>query len=174
MTTLNALSPPFFSPLVADAVTCGQTTMAVRMPSHPVARALIEAAGVPLAAPSANSSGRPSPTSAAHVMADLAAKSGSGREAAEPPVDPIPDSTNPPSPAPGRDSVPAASEPRSQASSSAASGGGVFMVIDGGPCVCGIESTVLDGLRVPPAVLRPGGVTFEQLRALEGLEGLQV
>ena len=50
----------------------------------------------------------------------------------------------------------------------------VAMVLDGGPCGCGVESTVLDGLRQPPAVLRPGGVTFEQLRGLEGLEGLQV
>ena len=158
---------------MADAVTCGQTTMAVRMPSHPVARALIEAAGIPLAAPSANSSGRPSPTSAAHVMADLAAKSGSGDKTAETVEPRVPDSSNS-SPASGPDSGPAASKPRPQASSSAASEGGVHMVIDGGPCVCGIESTVLDGLRISPAVLRPGGVTFEQLRVLQGLEGLQV
>lgn len=59
---------------VPEAVTCGQPTMAVRMPSHPVARALIEACGFPVAAPSANSSGRPSPTLASHVVSDLAGR----------------------------------------------------------------------------------------------------
>jgi L-threonylcarbamoyladenylate synthase len=112
------------SPLVPPAVTAGHPTMAVRMPSHPVARAAIAAAGVPLAAPSANSSGRPSPTAASHVLADL-----SGR---------------------------------------------LPLVLDGGACGCGVESTVLDGLRLPPAVLRPGGVTAEALAALPGLEALQV
>ncbi|GBF98575.1 translation factor [Raphidocelis subcapitata] len=112
------------SPLVPPAVTAGHPTMAVRMPSHPVARAAIAAAGVPLAAPSANSSGRPSPTRAEHVVADLA--------------------------------------------------GRVPLVIDGGACGCGVESTVLDGLRSPPAVLRPGGVPVEALAALPGLERLQL
>ncbi|KAL6764481.1 DHBP synthase RibB-like alpha/beta domain-containing protein [Haematococcus lacustris] len=112
------------SPQVPDIVTCGQPTMAVRMPSHPVARALIALAGVPLAAPSANSSGRPSPTTAAHVMEDLA--------------------------------------------------GRIPLVLDGGPCSLGLESTVLDALRHPPVVLRPGGVTAEQLRRLPGLQGLLV
>lgn len=56
------------SPLIPAAVTAGLPTVAVRMPAHPVARALIAAAGVPLAAPSANTSGRPSPTTAQHVM----------------------------------------------------------------------------------------------------------
>ncbi|KAI8466618.1 MAG: DHBP synthase RibB-like alpha/beta domain-containing protein [Monoraphidium minutum] len=112
------------SPLVPRSVTAGHATMAVRMPSHPVARAAIAAAGVPLAAPSANSSGRPSPTAAGHVIADL-----SGR---------------------------------------------LPLVLDGGPCGCGVESTVLDGLRSPPAVLRPGGVPAEALAALPGLAGLAV
>jgi len=112
------------SPLVPPTVTAGHPTMAVRMPSHPVARAAIAAAGVPLAAPSANSSGRPSPTRAEHVVADLE--------------------------------------------------GRLPLVLDGGACGCGVESTVLDGLRVPPAVLRPGGVSCEQLMALAGLEGLQL
>ena len=112
------------SSLVPDAVTCGLPTMAVRMPSHPVALQLIEACGFPLAAPSANSSGRPSPTLASHVLSDLQ--------------------------------------------------GRIPLVLDGGPCTCGVESTVLDALRAPPAILRPGGVTQEQLRALPGLEGLQV
>ncbi len=56
---------------IPDEVSCGLDTVAVRMPSHPVARAIIDAAGVPLAAPSANLSGSPSPTTAAHVMADM-------------------------------------------------------------------------------------------------------
>jgi tRNA A37 threonylcarbamoyladenosine synthetase subunit TsaC/SUA5/YrdC len=112
------------SPLLPQAVTAGQPTVAVRMPAHPVARALIAAAGVPLAAPSANTSGRPSPTSAQHVLDDLAGQ------------------------------VPA--------------------VVDGGGCGFGVESTVLDGLRMPPVVLRPGGVTAEQLEAAPEMAGLQV
>jgi L-threonylcarbamoyladenylate synthase len=58
-------------PKVPDAVTAGLPTVAIRMPKHPVALALIEAAGVPIAAPSANRFGRPSPTRAEHVLADL-------------------------------------------------------------------------------------------------------
>ena len=181
--------------MVADAVTCGQTTMAVRMPSHAVARALIEAAGVPLAAPSANSSGRPSPTCAEHVMADLAAAADvasasaaattssecaeqsmkklaadlaaaattSGRAAGQQP---------PSIPGSGSFGVTMTAGPNGTAGPPSVAA--VAMVLDGGPCGCGVESTVLDGLRQPPAVLRPGGVTFEQLRGLEGLEGLQV
>lgn len=60
--------------IVPDAVTGGLDTVAVRFPSHPVAMALIEAANLPIAAPSANTSGRPSPTSAAHVAYDLDGK----------------------------------------------------------------------------------------------------
>ncbi|KXZ42995.1 hypothetical protein GPECTOR_108g190 [Gonium pectorale] len=112
------------SPLVPDAVTCGMPTMAVRMPAHPLALALIAACGFPLAAPSANSSGRPSPTLARHVLSDL--------------------------------------------------DGRIPLVLDGGPCTCGLESTVLDGLRSPPAILRPGGVTAERLASYPGLSGLQV
>lgn len=58
-------------PEVPDAVTAGRPLVGVRVPSHPVARALIAAAGMPIAAPSANSFGRPSPTTAAHVLEDL-------------------------------------------------------------------------------------------------------
>jgi tRNA threonylcarbamoyl adenosine modification protein (Sua5/YciO/YrdC/YwlC family) len=112
------------SPLLPASVTAGQPTMAVRVPAHPLALALIDACGFPLAAPSANSSGRPSPTLAHHVLADL--------------------------------------------------GGRVPLILDGGPCSCGLESTVLDALRSPPALLRPGGVTAEQLRLYPGFQGLQV
>jgi|JTFO01.1.fsa_nt_gb L-threonylcarbamoyladenylate synthase len=58
-------------PIVPHSVTAGLETVAVRMPSHPVAMALIKAAGVPIAAPSANKSGRPSPTEAASVLSDI-------------------------------------------------------------------------------------------------------
>jgi len=61
-------------PIVPDAVTAGLPTVAVRMPNHPVALALIKAAGVPIAAPSANKFGRPSPTTAEHVLQDLAGR----------------------------------------------------------------------------------------------------
>jgi len=57
--------------VIPDEVSAGLDTVAVRMPSHPVARAIIEASGVPLAAPSANVSGSPSPTNAQHVLHDL-------------------------------------------------------------------------------------------------------
>ncbi|PRP88790.1 translation factor [Planoprotostelium fungivorum] len=101
---------------VPDNVTAGQPTVAVRMPSHPIAKYLIETAGVPVAAPSANVSGRPSPTKAEHVLQDL--------------------------------------------------DGIIPCVIDGGNTNYGLESTVLDINRDPPLILRPGGVTFEQLKKL--------
>ena len=62
------------SAMVPDAVTAGLDTVAIRVPSHPAARALIEKAGLPIAAPSANRSGRPSPTLAAHVLEDMDGK----------------------------------------------------------------------------------------------------
>ncbi|MCM1544331.1 MAG: L-threonylcarbamoyladenylate synthase [Ruminococcus sp.] len=62
------------SRLIPDKVSGGLDTVAVRMPSHPIARAIIEKAGVPLAAPSANTSGKPSPTTAKHVKDDLYGK----------------------------------------------------------------------------------------------------
>lgn len=109
---------------IPTSVTCGHPTVAVRFPSHPIARGLIEACGFPLAAPSANSSGKPSPTLASHVYHDLQ--------------------------------------------------GRIPLILDGGSCDVGVESTVLDGLRTPPAILRPGGVTFETLQQIEGMEKLQV
>ncbi|MDR1465311.1 MAG: threonylcarbamoyl-AMP synthase [Oscillospiraceae bacterium] len=59
------------SGMVAPAVSAGLPTVALRVPAHPAALALLQAAGIPLAAPSANRSGSPSPTAAAHVLADL-------------------------------------------------------------------------------------------------------
>lgn len=62
------------SPLIPDAVSCGLDTVGIRMPVNPVARALLEVSGVPIAAPSANSSGRPSPTKFSHVFEDMNGK----------------------------------------------------------------------------------------------------
>lgn len=102
---------------VPDVVTSGLETVGVRCPDHPLALALIRAAGVPLAAPSANLFGRISPTTAAHVREQL--------------------------------------------------GDAVAVVLDGGPCRVGIESTVL--LVDPtPIILRPGGVTRERLEEILG------
>ncbi|KAI9262341.1 DHBP synthase RibB-like alpha/beta domain-containing protein [Phascolomyces articulosus] len=115
---------PTNTTLIPTSITCGQPTVAIRFPSHPVARALIAQCDFPLAAPSANASGKPSTTLASHVYDDLK--------------------------------------------------GRIPLILDGGACDVGVESTVLDGLRQPPAILRPGGVTYESLQVLPGLEGLQV
>ncbi|KAL8923792.1 MAG: hypothetical protein Q9172_002973 [Xanthocarpia lactea] len=121
LTILLPLPKP--SPL-AQNVTCSLSTMAVRMPSSRLALALIHLAGVPLAAPSANASTKPSPTTAAHVLHDL-----SGR---------------------------------------------ISLIIDGGPCKVGVESTVVDGLSNPPIILRPGAVSIEMLRQCPGWEDVAV
>jgi len=104
--------------IIPDEVSAGLDTVAVRFPSHPAARALIDAAGLPLAAPSANLSGHPSPTTAEHVMNDLNGK--------------------------------------------------IEAVLDGGPCGVGVESTVITLATNPPRLLRPGGITLEQLREVLG------
>ena len=101
---------------VSMRVTAGLDFVAVRMPSHPIARKLIEESNLPLAAPSANKSGRPSPTLASHVLEDLK--------------------------------------------------GRIPVIVDGGPANVGVESTVVDLNRNPPLILRPGGVTFEQLKQI--------
>ncbi len=101
---------------VPEAVSCGLDTVGIRFPSHPAAQAIIAAAGVPVAAPSANLSGKPSPTEAAHVIEDMMGK--------------------------------------------------VDVIIDGGSCRYGVESTVLDITACPPSVLRPGAVTVEALRGI--------
>ena len=99
---------------VPDEVSAGLDTVAIRFPSHPVAQKLISFAGLPVAAPSANLSGSPSPTTPQHVMRDLKGK------------------------------IPA--------------------IIDGGICNVGLESTVITLAENPPRLLRPGGITLEQLR----------
>ncbi len=99
-------------------VSCGLASVGIRFPRHPVAQALIQAAGVPVAAPSANLSGRPSPTLAEHVIEDL--------------------------------------------------DGRVDIILDGGPCEVGVESTVFDLIGQPPTILRPGAVTLPQLQSVIG------
>ncbi len=103
---------------VPDEVSAGLPTVAVRMPAHPVALKLIKLAKVPVAAPSANLSGKPSPTTGYHVLKDLRGK--------------------------------------------------ISMVIDGGPCKWGIESTVVDFTGEIPTILRPGAVTKEMLEGVVG------
>jgi len=98
---------------VPDIVTAGLDTVAVRMPSHPVARRLIELLGSPIAAPSANRFGSISPTEAIHVREQL--------------------------------------------------GNSVDMIIDGGPCEIGIESTIIKINGDSAELLRPGGVPLELL-----------
>lgn len=105
-------------PKIPQAVSCGLNTVGIRMPAHPVARALIRVSGVPIAAPSANSSGRPSPTKFSHVYEDMNGK--------------------------------------------------VDVIIDGGDCRVGVESTVLDLVSSEPTILRPGAVTKEDVLRVLG------
>ncbi|KAB5551308.1 telomere recombination-domain-containing protein [Coniochaeta sp. 2T2.1] len=122
--TILLPNPPSPSSKLAPEVTAGLPTFGARMPASPLARSLISLAGAPLAAPSANASTRPSPTSARHVADDLEGK--------------------------------------------------ISLILDGGePCGVGVESTVVDGLCSPPVVLRPGGVGIDELRTIEGWEGVQ-
>ncbi len=102
--------------IVPRGVTGGLDTVAVRVPGNEFARRLIEAAGVPIAAPSANLSGKPSPTAAAHVIEDM-----SGR---------------------------------------------IDMIIDGGECEIGLESTIVKLQGDEMILLRPGGVSLEMLRVV--------
>lgn len=101
---------------VSDTVSGGLDTVAIRLPQNEIARKLIECAKTPIAAPSANSSGRPSPTKAEHVLEDL--------------------------------------------------NGRIDMVIDGGSCMVGLESTVIDVTEEKAVILRPGGVTFDDIKNL--------
>ncbi len=103
---------------IALLATAGLDTVAIRAPSHPVAQALIRAAGRPIAAPSANRSGAVSPTTAEHVAESLGAR--------------------------------------------------VPLIIDGGPCLVGVESTVIDLSGNRATLLRPGGATREAIEAVIG------
>lgn len=113
---LTIVLPKVF--VISSLTTASLETVGVRIPSHPVALALLKEVNAPIAAPSANVSGRPSPTRAEHVMTDLCGK------------------------------IPA--------------------VLDGGACDVGLESTVIDCTGETPVILRPGGVSKEEIEALIG------
>jgi L-threonylcarbamoyladenylate synthase len=104
--------------VVPDIVTAGLPSVAIRCPAHEIARKFIQAAGVPIAAPSANRFCAVSPTTAQHVADQFA--------------------------------------------------GQVPHILDGGPCRVGVESTVVSFLDEQPALLRPGGVTIEEIEAVVG------
>eukprot|EP00835_Amoeboradix_gromovi_P000952 NODE_36_length_31474_cov_0.342438.p8 type:complete len:362 gc:universal NODE_36_length_31474_cov_0.342438:30240-31325(+) len=104
---------------VPKIITAGLDTIAIRCPAHPVTREILKNCG-PLAAPSANLSGKPSPTTAQHVFTDLEGK--------------------------------------------------IPLIIDGGPCSVGLESSVCNPLTDPPCLLRPGVITLSQLRQIKGME----
>lgn len=118
--TLLFPKPPNY---LAPEVTAGLDTVGLRMPDSALARTLIKLSGVPVAAPSANSSTKPSPTTAKHVFHDLNGK--------------------------------------------------IQYILDGGPCNIGVESTVVDGLRDPPLILRPGGVSIDAIKQCPGWENVQ-
>ena len=104
--------------IVPKCTTAGLPTVAVRCPDCAVTRQIIRLAGVPVAAPSANLSGKPSTTTAEHVFHDHEGK--------------------------------------------------ILCIVDGGPCRVGVESTIIDLTENPPRLLRPGGITPEQLTAVLG------
>lgn len=106
------------SDTVPTQVTAGLSNVAIRFPSNEVAQAIIDSAGVPLAAPSANLSGSPSPTTAQHVFDDL--------------------------------------------------DGRIPLIIDGGESNVGLESTVISLVQDVPVLLRPGGITAEQIKSIIG------
>lgn len=103
---------------VPENVSAGLSTVAIRFPAHPDAQRLIAAAETPIAAPSANRSGKPSPTTANHVFEDM--------------------------------------------------DGRIPLILDSGECLVGVESTVVDMTGSVPHILRPGGITAEQIAQVAG------
>lgn len=99
---------------VPSVTTGGLDTVAVRLPENEIAQKLIKLSGIPIAAPSANTSGRPSPTKAIHVFDDMNGK--------------------------------------------------IPMILDGGECMIGLESTVIDVTGKNPVICRPGGITIEDIK----------
>lgn len=102
----------------AENVTAGLSSVGVRIPSHPIALALLKTCNIPIAAPSANLSGKPSPTKADHVWEDLSGK--------------------------------------------------IAGVVDGGQTGVGVESTIIDCTQEIPVILRPGGITREEIEEVVG------
>lgn len=115
---LSLVAPVADPALVCDLARAGLDTVAVRAPAHDVAQAVLRAFARPIVAPSANRSGRPSPTTLADAVAET--------------------------------------------------GAAAALALDGGPCVIGLESTVVALLGGPPRLLRPGAVTRAQIEALIG------
>lgn len=103
---------------IPPQVSAGLDTVGIRLPRSEAARALIDAAGCPIAAPSGNRSGRPSPTTARHMLEDM--------------------------------------------------DGCIPLILDGGPCEVGVESSVIDATGETPVILRPGGITPEMVEAVLG------
>lgn len=106
-------------PAIPDLITAGLSTVAVRMPNHPVAQEFIRQASTPIAAPSANPFGYVSPTTAQHVADGL--------------------------------------------------GHNVDLILDGGPCPVGVESTIVSLVGLQPELLRPGSITIEELSDVIGV-----
>ena len=106
------------NPKIPDLVTSGLPGVGLRMPSHPIARQLLQMAGCPIAAPSANPFGRISPTTAQHVFDGL--------------------------------------------------GDRIDLIVDGGPCEVGVESTVLSLMNQVPQLLRHGGTSAEEIQKITG------
>ncbi|MFL0245887.1 L-threonylcarbamoyladenylate synthase [Candidatus Clostridium stratigraminis] len=103
--------------VIPEVTSGGLSTIGIRMPSNVIARELIKASKVPIAAPSANISGRPSPTEVNRCIEDLNGK--------------------------------------------------VDIILGGGSCEVGLESTIVDCTVIPPCILRPGGITLEMLKEIE-------
>ena len=101
---------------MSDVITAGLNTIAVRFPSHTIAQAIIKESGVPLVAPSANLSGKPSTTRAEHCFKDLNEK--------------------------------------------------ISLIVDGGACEFGIESTIIDLTTDIPVILRPGAISIEEIKSV--------
>ncbi|GMM38781.1 threonylcarbamoyladenylate synthase [Saccharomycopsis crataegensis] len=118
-TSINDKNNPY---VLSKNVTNNLDTVAIRFPSDPVARSLIALSDTPIAAPSANTSTKPSPTMASHVYHDLKGK--------------------------------------------------IPLILDGGNCNIGLESTVINGLVSPPTLLRPGGLSIKEIKKVPGFENL--
>lgn len=115
---LTLVMPRVDGGMLADLVSAGQPSVAIRVPASPVAHDLLAATGRPVAAPSANRSGCVSPTTAVHVQDSL--------------------------------------------------GDAAAMILDGGPCQIGLESTILGVTGETPALLRPGALALEDIEAVAG------
>lgn len=103
---------------IPSEVSAGLDTVGIRLPGSEAARRFIKAAGRPIAAPSGNRSGKPSPTTAAHMLEDM--------------------------------------------------DGRIPLILDGGPCEVGVESSVIDATGATPVILRPGGITPEMVQSVLG------